>query len=201
MDTPDQAGSGSMELRLRKPDSLLVEIFGPFGVRVAKGFVTAESFTFYNNLDNTVAAGATDAAALRSMLHVPFDFPSLLDILSGTMSFGRLADSAAIAGAENGGVYTIARHAPGGERIEYDVDLSYDAVTRRTRKDPSGRILDEVTFRDFRKKQGMYLPTVISISRPNDDENVTLVYDQLSVNEFPLDFSFSYPKSAVRIRL
>lgn len=200
IETPELSNSGSIELKLLKPDSLLFEIFGPFGLRVAKGFVTADSFTFYNGLDNTVARGATNATALRSLLHVSLDFRTLLEILSGTLGFGHRNDGATITGTkiENGFRIVSAR---AGETAEYDVDPAYEAVTRYSRKDASGRIIEEVTFKDFRKKQGLFFPTIVSIARPTEDENVRLVYDQLFVNELPMDFSFSYPKSAMSIRL
>jgi len=198
VDTPEFANTGSLSLRLSKPDSLLIEISGPFGVSVAKGFITKQSFTFYNGMENTVATGSTTVANLRKVLRVSLSFHDMLDIISGTVGFGNHQAKGFAPGILDGSVYHLIATTDDGS-IEYFVDLNLEAIKRYIRKDGDGEIIEDVTFRDFRKRYGLYLPTIISINRPVDEETLSLVYDEQTINKLPLDFTFRVPGSARKI--
>jgi outer membrane lipoprotein-sorting protein len=198
IETPELSNSATIELKILKPDSLLFELYGPFGVRVGKAFITRDSITFYNGIDNSVARGKTNAAAFRSLLRLSFDFQSIVSILTGTMDCDVRTAPTSSTFSDN---TCRLMYDDGGDVRDYEVDLNYDAVRRFVRRSKDGVILEDVNFRDFRKKAGIYLPTVISIERPSANESLTLVYEQYFINDLPMDFTFSYPKSAVRIKL
>lgn len=198
IDSPEISNSGSVALTVLKPDSLQLEISGPFGVTLARVMVTCNDFVFYNGWENTVAEGETTIHNLRKFLRLALSFSDILDIMTGTLGFGLVPRNDAPATALDGSAYTL-RWKIDGETQEYVVDLDYLAVQRYTRRDADGRILEEIIFRDFRKKSDLYLPQVVSINRPSTDESFSLVYSSQTINDLPVEFTFSYPKSARKI--
>ena len=51
------AGSASFELSLRKPDSLLVLLEGPFGVDLGTIFLSREKYVMFNSMETRVITG------------------------------------------------------------------------------------------------------------------------------------------------
>ena len=199
VDTPELANTGNIEVRILKPDSMLLIITGPFGMSVAKGLVTSSDFTFYNGLENSVATGATTAKNLKNIIRIPIEFRDIVDIASGTMGFERRPVNVIPTGAAMEGGYRLT-YAGASESTTYDIDLEHSAVKRYLRKSAGGDIIEDVTFKDFRKKADLYLPTIITILRPGFSESISLVYERMSLNNPPLDFSIRIPKSATKIR-
>lgn len=199
VDTPELSNSGSILLRILKPDSMLLNITGPFGVSVAKGLITSKEFTFYNSLENTVATGATSARNLKNIIRIPIEFRDILNIASGTMGFERRPNAVVPSAVQSDNLYLLT-YTGDEETVSYEIDLDHSAVKRYLRKRNSGEILEDVSFKDFRKKADLYLPTVINIERPSFNESVALTYDRMSLNDPPLDFSIRIPKSATKIK-
>lgn len=200
VESPEFSGGGSISIRLLRPDSLQLEINGPFGVTVARGLVTDRDFQFYDGMNNTIAEGSSTAENLRRVLRFPITFDVILSVLTGALGFDAAPQDADPTGRIDGDRYLLAWETEG-ETLEYAVDIRTLAVTRFTRKDADGVIREEILFRDFRPHSGIEVPHIVSISRPADGESLTIVYDRIAVNDLPVKFDFSYPKSARRISL
>ena len=200
VESPEFSGGGSISVRLLRPDSLQLEINGPFGVTVARGMVTERDFQFYDGMNNTVAEGSSTAENLRRVLRFPITFDAVLAVLTGTLGFDAAPQDADPAGRVDGDRYLLSWESEG-ETLEYAVDVRTLAITRFTRKDATGLVTEEILFRDFRVHAGIVVPHILSVSRPADGESLSIVYDRITVNDLPVRFDFSYPKSARRISL
>lgn len=198
VESPEFSGGGSIQVRVLKPDSLQLEITGPFGVTVARGLVTDRDFQFYDGMNNTVAEGSTTAQNLRRVLRFPITFDDILSVLTGTLGFGAAPQDADPQGRLDGDDYILSWQSEG-QSLEYAVDTRTLAVRRFTRRNDEGEILEEMLFRDFRSHAGIEVPHIVSIERPMDGEALSIVYDRLTVNDLPMVFNFSYPRSARRI--
>jgi hypothetical protein len=200
IDSPELSNSGMLSLRASRPDSLWLEISGPFGVTAARGLVTRDGFAFYNGLDNTVITGSSSERNLRRVLRLSVSFGDMLDIAVGAMGFRRRPADAVLRGEVRDGSYVLV-FAGKDSTATYTIDPAALAVSRFTLTDADGAVLEEVTFRDFRRTSGVSAPHIISVSRPHDEESLTLLYDRLSLNDYPLDLTLSVPRSARRVVL
>jgi outer membrane biogenesis lipoprotein LolB len=197
IDSPEMSNSASISVKMLRPDSLQLDINGPFGVTVVRSLVTRNSFIFYDGFNNTVAEGPTTSDNLRKVLRVGLEFEDILDIVSGAI---RLPDESLglPEGFRDNDNYMLTWKGDTGSR-EYTVDLRYRAVRRYIRRDKTGDIMEEVNYKDFRKRGQHHLPQVMSISRPASEESLSLVFQNQTVNDFPVQFSFSAPRSAKRV--
>ncbi|MDX9758252.1 MAG: DUF4292 domain-containing protein [Bacteroidota bacterium] len=198
VETPEFSGGGSIQVRLLKPDSLQLEINGPFGVTVARGLVTDRDFQFYDGMNNTVATGETNAKNLQRVLRFPITFADILAVLTGSMGFAAAPRDIDPVGRLDGGSYLLEWRGEA-ESLEYAVDIRTLAVLRFTRRNAEGEILEEFRFRDFRSHAGIDVPHILALTRPMENESLTIVYDRVTINDFPMVFDFSYPRSARRI--
>ncbi len=200
IDTPELSNSGTISVTLTKPDSLLVDITGPFGVGVARGLVTRSEFRFYSGLENKVFLGRTNPKNLQSILRIPVEFGDILDLFAGCVNFNARPAGVAPRGAWNGDEYTLT-FAGADETLEYVIDASYDCVIRQTRRSPEGELIEEIRLKDFHRRSDIYLPRVITLTRPANEQSLALVYESQVINELPLDFGLKIPANAVKVQM
>ncbi len=68
IESPEFSGKGNFEVILKKPDSIRVSIYGPFGIDLAQILVTKSDFTYYDVLKNKVNKGEKRNGILKKIL-------------------------------------------------------------------------------------------------------------------------------------
>jgi outer membrane lipoprotein-sorting protein len=198
IETPEIAQSGAFILTLRKPDSVLISLRGPFGIKVGSALVTRTGFSFYNSIENQLITGSTSIENLNRILHVQLSFDDLLNIFSG------------------GGFLDDDLRSPDEKRIEDDQFVFIYTSHNSSRRywieptslyiqkiqflDHSGKLTLEQTFNDFENVDGIMMPYVIRITQPTAQQMLILRYSDIMVNVEQLQFTFSIPQNAERIR-
>ena len=198
IETPNVAQSASFSLALRKPDSLLIRLRGPFGINVGWLFATQEHFTFYNALENQLVTGPTSQKNLERILHANLAFADVLDVLSGkTLRNDDLREPDEQTVENNQPVYVF-REARLTRR--YTIDEQAQTVLRTQMLDRNGRLAMEQGFANFQDTGATTLPFSIRILQPRERQFVSLFYSSVRVNEEALDFSYSIPSKAQRVQ-
>ena len=197
IETPEIAQSGSFTLTLQKPDSVLINLQGPFGIKVGSALVTRTEFLFYNSLENKLITGLSSMENLNRILHIQLSFDDLLNLFAG----GTFPENDL--------------HAPDETHVEDDqfvfVFTSYqtirkywvDPTTLLIQKvqflDRSGKLALEQTFGNFEDINGFAMPYSIRITQPKARQRLTFIYSEILVNTEKLHFTFTIPLNAERI--
>ena len=79
-------GKTSFEISVKKPDSIKISIYGPFGIDLAHGLVTKRSFIFYDVLKNKAYTGSNNDRVLKSMFKIDMTFNELIDAFVGAVN-------------------------------------------------------------------------------------------------------------------
>ena len=79
--SPNLEAKASFEIYLKKPDSLKLVIYGPFGIDLAQALVTDSEFIFHDVIKNVVYKGRSDNNLLKKIFHVDLTFSELIDAL------------------------------------------------------------------------------------------------------------------------
>jgi len=198
IETPDIAQSGSFFLTLRKPDSILINLQGPFGIKVGSALVTRTEFFFYSSLQNKLITGPANVENLNRILHVQLSFDDLLNIFSGGEFLEddlRTPDETRI---ENDQFLFIYISQSSSRRYWIDPTSLY--IQKVQFLDNSGKLILEQTFNDFENVQGIMLPLAIRITQPKARQMLTLQYSDILVNAEQVQFTFTIPNNAERIR-
>ena len=82
-DSPDNSGTGWIEVKIKRPDTVFVKIEGPFGISVAAGLITRNDFIYYNVQENKVITGPSTPLNIGAILRIKVSFDDLLDGLTG----------------------------------------------------------------------------------------------------------------------
>lgn len=198
IETPEIAQSGSFELALQKPDSVLMKLEGPFGIDVGSALLTRKEFLFYNIYQNEVITGTTSAENLTKILRIQLSFDDLLALFSGGTFFGddqTMPDAVTV--QEDQYVFTY-RH-PYGER-RYWVDPATQLIARIQQFDGQDKLRFDQAFSNFRNVGGATVPFRIRIREYQTGRALSIAYTHISVNTGSLQFTFTIPESAARVR-
>lgn len=197
IDSPEFSGALNIELRISKPDTALLKITAIFGISIGSGLITSDEFTFYNGYNSTAIHGKTNPTNLRRAFRMSLEFSEILNILSGSFGFDRAPSGVIPQGGLENGSYKLHFNTTNGSE-EYRIHPDYAAVTRFIERDKKGTVVKDISFRDFRRVSGIYVPYIIRIKKPLYNESLSIVYDRQKLNEMPIDFEFSVP-AGVRI--
>lgn len=198
IESPEIAQSGSFILTLRKPDSVLVNLRGPFGIKVGSALITRTEFSFYNSLQNKLITGLTNAENLNRILHVQVSFDDLLDLFTGGIFLQDDLRSPDETRVENDQFVFI--YASNHSSRRYWIDPQNLSIQKIQFIDNNGKLTLEQAFKDFENVDGNTIPYTIRITQPKTRQMLTLNYSDITLNTEQVQFTFPIPQNAERIR-
>jgi hypothetical protein len=191
-ETPEAGGSAYFTMNLRKPDSLLVQFEGPFGIGGGFLFACKEKFVMYNGLENRVTTGVPDLRTIRGILPVELSLSQILEAFSGSFPLPPGPPKSAVA---EGDAVRFDYETPS-VRESYWVDPENGIVIRYRRSNMRGETLIDGQATRIREEHGVPFPHVIALSFPPGSQSVTLYYNRVDVNADDLSFFYAVPSSA-----
>ncbi|MCX8010059.1 MAG: DUF4292 domain-containing protein, partial [Ignavibacteria bacterium] len=93
VDSKDFSNSANFDLTIKKPDSLGLNIIGPFGIDVASAVASKEKLIFFNQIAYQVIYANPNRDNLKKILRVNLEFSDLLDIFTGNFDFSNIDKS------------------------------------------------------------------------------------------------------------
>lgn len=198
VETPEMAQSGSFTITLRKPDSLLVKLEGPFGLEVGAALITRREFLFYNGLQNRLITGPTNPQTMRKILRVAIEFDDLLNLFSGGWFLeedDRSADSFTI---EEEHFVLAFNHHEGVRR--YWVDPQSWLIGRIQHLDGRGRLILEQRFGNFRAVGNVTIPQHLRLIQHQERRFVAIAFSDILLNSSLTSCMLQVPPNAERVQ-
>ncbi len=192
IESPEQSGSSSFVLNLRKPDSVLVNLSGPFGIRFGTLLFSRDRFIFHNYQDNYAFVGKSDGTTLHSMFNLQMSFDEVMRAFTG--EFLPPGAGAPDSFSTDGESYVLT-YRSGKSRTEYRVD-GQDYFIRSYRViDEDGRPTLTAIATEPEETEGAVTPRLLRVVFPVERKSISVAYSDLEVNQ-PVSCHFSIPKSA-----
>jgi outer membrane lipoprotein-sorting protein len=195
VESPEGSNTGSFDAYLKKPDSLRVELNGPFGIHIGTLTLSREQFLFYNRMENTAIVGKPDGTTLRSMFRLKMKFDEVIHAFTGEFPSAAADDS-----LERFYVYddqyVIKYHTQDGSK-EYHIDGDTFIITSYRVYDNSGNIslAADATRIESGDDMPIAMPMLLRVIFPQEHRSVTIAYDGVQLNE-PVGCSFTLPRKA-----
>jgi outer membrane lipoprotein-sorting protein len=198
VETPEMAQSGSFELMLHKPDSILVKIQGPFGIHVGAALLTRTGFVFYNTLQNQLITGSVNAANLNRIFRVNLTFDELLNLFTGG-SFVTGDDNNPDSLVVEDNQFVLAYGNSDGVR-RYWIDPSTLLISKIQRTDARGNLVLEERFEKFRDLGDASLPRQIRVMQHQSHRVVAVAFSSLAIDAGGVPLVLDIPTNAERVR-
>ncbi len=193
VESPDASHSGSFDVEMRKPDSVRVEIRGPFGIHAGTLMLSRDRFLFYNWMENTAVVGKPDGRTMSSVLQLRLGFDEVVHAFSGEFPAPRREDSLEQFSVDNG--FYVFRYAGREGRTEYRVDGDAFVVASYRTFDTAGIPRLTMIATRIEEEGGIAMPMLLRVIMPAERRSVTVSYDDVNFNE-PVACSFKPPKDA-----
>ena len=197
VETPEIAQSGSFELMLHKPDSILVKIQGPFGIQVGAALLTRTDFVFYNSMRNQLVTGSVNARNLNRIFRFNLTFDELLSLFTGG-SFvngdNNKPDSLVIEDNQ----YVLSYGNSDGTR-RYWIDPATLLISKIQHTDARGKLVLEERFERFRDLGDASLPRQIRLTQHQARRVVAVSFSSLDINAGAVPLVLDIPTNAERV--
>jgi outer membrane lipoprotein-sorting protein len=197
VETPDIAQSGSFELMLHKPDSILVKIQGPFGIHVGAALFTRTGFVFYNSLQNQLITGSVNAANLSRIFRVNLTFDELLNLFTGG-SFAAGDDNNPDSLVIEDNQFVMSYGNPAGTR-RYWIDPATLLISKIQHTDARGKLVIEERFERFRDLGDASLPRQIRLTEHQARRVVAVAFSSSAINAGGVPLVLDIPSNAERV--
>lgn len=199
VETPQMSQSAGFDLAVKKPDSVMIVVEGPFGITLGKALFTGNSFTAYSALNNTVYQGNPHAGMRSLPFFSGIDAAVIVDALSGVRRFGdSYTESDSFAVGKNSYIFTFTRNP---HRTKYFVDALSFLITRVVTYSDNGSVMWEERYAYSRAKDGRWQPSTTRITVPGRSMTVEFTYDEITLNGPLPAFIVGYPDDAARITI
>lgn len=188
---PGMGGSAFFTLALKKPDSLLIRFEGPFGLDAGFLFLSRTQYVMFNRLENTVYSGDPSTGAIRWAIPFALTVEQVLDAFTGAFRFPAGAVPARYAVDDEHFLlsYTAQR-----DTQTFWVDPATALVSRYSRSGNGMSVWAE-TSRPM-EEDGMRMPREISLSFPTEGRQLSVYYNDLTLNPSELSFRYAVPRTA-----
>ena len=198
IESPEYSDRLSLNVYLHYPDSILVQIRGPFGMRVATFFMTSDTLLFYDRQNGEYYKGSFSAGTIKKFIMADMNFIEIIDFFSG---FPLLSESASQWKKYSNEDYFLLRNEEIFYNEEYRIDRSGYFILQILRYNLQGKLLFEKTFRRFDLNNGIFLPKIVEYYNPEQQHKLTIAYRYKNINK-PLKesvFDIKIPDSAKEI--
>ncbi len=193
-DSPEMAGTAWFTSVLKRPDSLLVHLEGPFGISVGTLFLSREHYVMYNSLENRVTSGMPSRTSIRGVIPFDLTYDQLVDAFAGI--FGLPADAENVRGYSLESGSFLLSELRDTTVCDYWVDPESFLVTRVRQRDMSDRTIVEASATSPAQEGEALAPRKIMISFPREHRQISITYSSVTLNSPDISFAFSIPQSA-----
>ncbi len=191
--TPKESSSYRIHLQQRTGDSLLVRLSPGLGIVAARGLATHDSVFVYDRFHHRLYYGAL--ASVGRVLPDLASLSALFDNLTGTFT----PSAAKPWEVRSDSTHYLLSTRETGRLHRMTIDPRFWRVIRYEVRTVQGTLLEERRFSDFRRVDGVYVPHVITVRRPQQDTVLKLTYDEIRPNPDHLAFSFVVAPGVERI--
>lgn len=201
-DSPDNSGTGNIEIKIKKPDSVYVKIEGPFGISIAAALITRSNFIYYNIQENKVILGPTTDLNIGAILRIKVTFDELINSFSGSFRFNDESTDSTEAESENSMYVLKVSSSKGLEKYLIEPNNFSIREYKMFGSDSKSKI--EVGYSNYTTEPAggkmMNFPNKIVIKNVEKQQQVFLDYDSKEINKKDIRIRLSYPKSAKVIK-
>lgn len=197
IEIPGEGHRGYSTVYINFPDSVFVKTEAILGIDIGSLFLDHRYFGAYAPRDNTLYYGEIESLELSDFLQVEIKTGELHEVLTGLTQITLDRDSKL--SIDDNQYFLTSRWADG--EVRYWVDPEEFVVTRSEHLDAEGREVLVKEFRRLRKRDGVVLPQLIKVTRPQARERITLYYRQQNINDriAPSKFALKMDEDARKV--
>ncbi len=197
VESPDLSASATFEVVIKKPDTVKISVYGPFGIDLAAARVTNNDFIFYDVLRNKVHRGKHDRSVLKNVFKVDLSFEDIMDAFAGAVNLTeklRREPDKFEGNKEN--YFLTYTDIISGYNSLYTIDAGNLAITDYVIKDKSDKILFEGNYSRFKNYNDVPVPHNTRIFNESENQRLDIEYRHIKINRENVNVDIDIPSDA-----
>jgi len=192
-------GSAGFEIKIHKPDSIRLNIYGPFGIDLAQAMVTRNRFLFYDVLHDQAYSGNLSMNIMKKIFKIDLPFNQLIDAFAGavnlTSQLSRRPDKFEIG---NDYYDLIYNGNPKSKKYFYKIRIDNNALVQH-KIELSNSLLFVSRYFQFEEIEEIPIPHKAVIENKVDKQVIIIEYRSIEINKKLDEMTLKLP-SDVRIK-
>jgi outer membrane lipoprotein-sorting protein len=195
--TSEISAKANFEVTLKKPDSVKISVYGPFGIELVHAVVSQNNFTFYDVVRNNVYKGSVKQDILKKIFKVDLTFDDLMDAFAGAVNLTDKLRQSPDGYEINPDDYVLSyKDEEAGKESIYIINAEDLAITNYKLIRLPEEILFEGTYSDFKDFESVFVPYKTVVENKENDQRVDIEYRSIKINKEVGDLSIEYPSDA-----
>lgn len=177
-------GKTSFEIAVKKPDSIKISIYGPFGIDLAQGLITKRNFIFYDALKNKAYTGENNDKVLKSIFRIDLTFNELVDAFAGAVNLtDKLRSEPQIYETEGDSYQLLYVDTLVNKKSRYEIEKDNLAIVNYTVTTMMNEELFEGKYSKFEVYDEVPIPFVSTVINKINNESIRIEYKYVEVNK------------------
>jgi len=193
------SATANFEVVIKKPDSIKISVFGPFGLDVGEILLTGDGYLFYDAFRNILYSGKDKTDILDKLFKVNFNFNDVFDAFAGSVNLSDKLNALPYKAEENESNYFFT-YTNESIRTVYQIDKKELFITNYTLYDGEKKEIIS-KYEDFSKIDGVVVPYKINIKYPKEEASINIDYREIKVNKINYNLILDVPQDVKRINL
>ncbi|NOX66866.1 MAG: DUF4292 domain-containing protein [Chlorobi bacterium] len=177
-------GKTSFEISVKKPDSIKISIYGPFGIDLAHGLITKRNFLFYDVLKNRAYTGTNNDKVLKSIFKIDLTFNELIDAFAGAVNLTDKLRTEPDIYITDGDTYQLLYlDEKNNKKSRYEINKDDLAIINYSVSTMLNDELFEGDYSKFQEFEKVPIPFNSTIINKVKNESLSIEYKSVEVNE------------------
>jgi len=182
--TNEIEATSSFQVELKKPDSVRVSFFGPFGIDLASALITPKNFEFYDAINNTLYKGSLKAGTMKQILKVEMTFDELVDFITGSVNLTDKLSRDANLVEPTDDTYKLS-YVNSEKQLTENIFVKVEElqIMQYQKIDSKGKSLFDTKFSGFEKYDDVPFPKKINVTDSANDQKINVEYRTINLNK------------------
>lgn len=187
----------NFEVNLKKPDSLRISFFGPFGIDLAHALITSNGFLFYDVINNKIYKGSLKEEALQKILKINLPLSDVIDAFTGSVNLSNKLRKEPDKFEYEKKYYrfTYVDSINSIEKV-YTIKADDLSISENSIKKINGDKLIEGKFSSFKYFDNVPVPMEIMISDFRNQQQIKIEYRNVNINNELQNINIELPDDA-----
>lgn len=193
--SPELSAKTNFQVKLQKPDSIYLAVYGPFNLELARVLIEKNSFVFYDVMNNKAYKGGMSSSILKEVFKVNLSFEDLMDAFSGAVNLtGKLRENPDIFNLNDSFYEMTYIDTLKNLNSFYLVNSDNLGIKEFKLTELSGKEVLTSSFSAFKVFDEVAIPYKILISNSEKGQKLDIDFRSVEVNKKNVEIKFEIPE-------
>lgn len=195
--TSEIDAKSNFQVQIKRPDTVKVAFYGPFGIDLASAIITQQNFQFYDVINNRLYRGKLKSGVMNDILKINISFEELLDLLTGSVNLTDKLRREPDKYETDSDQYNLTYYDSSASTASiYSIRRDDLGITGYKLNSFKGKKLVNADYSKFRKYEDTPVPFLIDVNELTNNQKIKIQYRSVDVNNEIGNLKLDIPNDA-----